>query len=328
MIETKDDVDDHIYREGVNSFNRFEAFLNIQKSLNNNLYAYACINAFDSSDNTYIWRKEVKKAFSKINVERDFIMEQDELDLVDNLPENITIYRGMTVKERNSGNFGVAWSLDKKIAEFFAYEYKRNHCTRNLEKTVHTLTINKNEVIAFTNDRKESTVFYLPAKTNSVNNVKKLSTKNIIRKLKKSILHNSDIYTTFDYKSNAYEIHPTALFIDRLNVYDIRVNRTKTSGYQLKIELEYLLKTEIQLDFLYPDLETNYYSALSYIQQNFNPPIINRSLKGIFDLPPRSKKLKQLIIEENKTLGIHSIKESQVVVIFKKTLLVPISLSI
>lgn len=184
IIETKDDVDNHIYRKGVNSYNRFEAFLDIQKSLSNNLYAYACINAFDASDNNFIWRKQILKAFSKINAELEFIMEQEELDLVNNLPDKITIYRGMTVKERNSGNFGVAWSLDKKVAEFFAYEYERNHCTRKLEKTVHTLVINKNEMIAFTNDRKESTVFYIPAKTNSAKKVERDSTENN-RKIKK-----------------------------------------------------------------------------------------------------------------------------------------------
>ena len=38
----------------------------------------------------------------------------------DNLPENITAYRGMSIEEFKSGSFGMSWSLDKTIACRFA----------------------------------------------------------------------------------------------------------------------------------------------------------------------------------------------------------------
>ncbi|WP_034893708.1 hypothetical protein [Gillisia sp. Hel_I_29] len=315
IIETKDDVDNLIYRKGVNSYNRFEAFLDIQKSLSNNLYGYACINAFDASDNNYIWRKEIIKAFSKINAEPEFIMEQEELDLVNNLPDKITIYRGMTEKERNSGNFGVAWSLDKKVAEFFAYEYERNHCTRKLEKTVHTLVINKNEMIAFTNERKEKTVFYVHKKQNGLHNIIE---KKLLERLKNPT--NLDVLLT----KNPQEILGAFYGTNKLFIKDIQYNENPTAGnYALTVNMDFYIKKKMSLNLYCNDLESNYYSNLSQIQKNFHPPSINVTLKKLIGLPTGSRILNKFILEERKCLGPHTIKSDTVYVVIGKKITIP-----
>ena len=88
-------------------------------------------------------------------------MNNDELNYLENLPQEITIYRGMTLYELNSGNFGVSWSLKEKVARFFAMTYSRNLATNHLKKCIHKITIPKKDVIAFFNGREEFEIIYI-----------------------------------------------------------------------------------------------------------------------------------------------------------------------
>ena len=53
-------------------------------------------------------------------------MTKQELKIYNSLPENITIYRGMTTEELESGDFGISWTLSKECDGFFAFKYGRN----------------------------------------------------------------------------------------------------------------------------------------------------------------------------------------------------------
>jgi len=77
------------------------------------------------------------------------------------LPEDLTIFRGMTVQEFESGDFGVSWTLKKDVAEFFAYTYGRNQATSHLPKMVHELHVKKSDIIAYFGERKEYEVIYV-----------------------------------------------------------------------------------------------------------------------------------------------------------------------
>ena len=46
-------------------------------------------------------------------------MDKDKRRVYDELPDVVMIYRGMSVKEFNSGDFRLSWTLDKNIAEEF-----------------------------------------------------------------------------------------------------------------------------------------------------------------------------------------------------------------
>ena len=77
-------------------------------------------------------------------------------------PEKVGIYRGMTKIELKSGEFGISWTLDKEKAEFFAYTYVRNTSTNLLPKTVHKIIVDKKDIIAYFNGRKEQEIIYIP----------------------------------------------------------------------------------------------------------------------------------------------------------------------
>lgn len=139
----------------------FQAFLAISRILKERLYWKALRIAYDCSDNLYHYRYDVKKSFKSDEPFRDYMMSKRERDYLHNLPEEITIYRGMTRKEFASKEFGISWSIKKEIAEFFAFTYGRNFSTKHLKKTVHQMTINKKDVIAFLNERKEFEISYL-----------------------------------------------------------------------------------------------------------------------------------------------------------------------
>ncbi len=97
---------------------------------------------------------------------RYFLMDEDERKFLADLPDEITIYRGCSKKEIKSKKLRFSWTLDKKVAEFFAYEHI-NGLSKSFEKVksdfdVIEKTINKSEVIAYFNSRNESEILYFP----------------------------------------------------------------------------------------------------------------------------------------------------------------------
>lgn len=157
----KKQIDSILYGIGCNSFNRFETFLEMIPKLKGRNYWYALRTAYESSDNLQPLSGLVKATFKKDEPERKKMMNTDEIQFLSKLPEKVTIYRGMTEKELKSKNYGISWTLKKEVAEFFAHTYQRNYSTANLKKVVHEITINKNDIVAFLNDRKEFEVIYL-----------------------------------------------------------------------------------------------------------------------------------------------------------------------
>jgi hypothetical protein len=74
--------------------------------------------------------------------------------------QNVTIYRGMTTHEQQSGCFGVSWTLSKKVAEFFL-TYYRNQSTRDMPKVIHSITVPGTALLAYFSEREEEEVIYL-----------------------------------------------------------------------------------------------------------------------------------------------------------------------
>lgn len=139
---------------------RFQAFLAIKPLLKGKLYWYALADAYTGSDNLFHYQGDIKIAFSSDHIGRNSLMTKKELIFLKNLPEKITIYRGMTEVEKRSKNYGVSWTLDRKVAEFYL-TYYRNTSTKHLKKTVHKLVINKKDAIAYFSERNESEIIYV-----------------------------------------------------------------------------------------------------------------------------------------------------------------------
>jgi len=146
---------------------KFQLFSEIRSSLKGELYWFALLEVHIHSDNTFPIRSQIKEAFNSKEPDRHTLMDESEQKYLETLPDKITIYRGMTKEELMSGDFGICWTLSKERAEWFAKEYPRNFDTNHLEKAVHELVINKSDVVAFLNRRKEQEIIYLhkPTKT-------------------------------------------------------------------------------------------------------------------------------------------------------------------
>lgn len=127
---------------------RFQVFLAIKPILKGAQYWKTLRNAYDLSDNLFIYRHDVRLAFTSKEPEREQLMSKPERDALSKLPEQVTIYRAMTEQEFISGKFGVSWTLEKKVAKFFAETYGRNLATRKHKRVIHSITINKSEVVA------------------------------------------------------------------------------------------------------------------------------------------------------------------------------------
>jgi hypothetical protein len=152
---------------------KWQVFLSIKPLIKGKKYWYALRTAYENSDNLYSFRHDVLLAFLKNEPEKEYLMNAAEKRFLNSLPEQITIYRGMTTKEFKEKSFGPSWTLKKEVAEFFAHEYKRNYDTSNMKKIVHKITINKSEVVAFFNGRKEFEIIYID-KNNPIHSVRKL----------------------------------------------------------------------------------------------------------------------------------------------------------
>jgi hypothetical protein len=123
-------------------------------------------DAYELSDNLFQYKVDVKLAFARNELKKEYLMSLSERRFLENLPEQITIYRGMTENELKQKTFGCSWTLKKEVAEFFATTYERNYATNHLKKVVHEITIDKSEVIAFFNVRKEFEIIYIKGNGN------------------------------------------------------------------------------------------------------------------------------------------------------------------
>jgi hypothetical protein len=105
----------------------------------------------------------LKLIFSSKRQNKDCLMTLEEKQYLNSLPDEIEIHRGMSVKESKNKNYGMSWSLSKKIAEFFAYEYYQTIASGK-PMTVVTIKIPKNEAIAYFNRRDEEEILWVATK--------------------------------------------------------------------------------------------------------------------------------------------------------------------
>ena len=92
-----------------------EAYLmtdNIYGQLNNSTYHFALMD----------YLEELEKALPNRNPDE---LETEEKVLFESLPERIKVYRGMCDEEKQSGNFGISWTLDDEYALNYVF-YKKN----------------------------------------------------------------------------------------------------------------------------------------------------------------------------------------------------------
>lgn len=74
------------------------------------------------------------------------VLEAEEAELYNNLPPKITVYRGMCDEEKQSGKYGISWTLDEKYALNYVF-YKKNEVKGTIGWRAE-MEIDKNEIFA------------------------------------------------------------------------------------------------------------------------------------------------------------------------------------
>ena len=161
---TKEDISDIIVMHS-NSYNCLSMLMNIccQERRIEKVEDFAELlgENYSTCDNLYNDRWLVRIAFTYASLCKEKLMTTEELEILKNLPDKVKIYRGMTVEESTKEHQGVSWTLDKKVAEFFAYQYIRNQSTAKKPKTVVEKVIDKSEIIAVFWGRGEQEIIYM-----------------------------------------------------------------------------------------------------------------------------------------------------------------------
>lgn len=104
-----------------------------------------------TSKNPDVSKKEMVSFFKR--AKKEYIMDEEELKVYNNLPEQVTIYRGVRDKRWLRE---LSWTLDYKQAEWFATRFDSE------TSIVYEVTIPKREILTFINDRDEQEIIIDP----------------------------------------------------------------------------------------------------------------------------------------------------------------------
>lgn len=127
---------------------RLQAFIQIAHHLSNTKYWSILSGIWTDTENQWQNLEQWKELLSANRSSRHYLMDESEVQLLNSLPELVTIYRGC-VKGLNEN--GLSWTLDKAKAEFFANRFSKGGIILERE-------IPKSEIIAVLTGRGESEV--------------------------------------------------------------------------------------------------------------------------------------------------------------------------
>ena len=127
---------------------RLQAFIEIAPQLPDTKYWSILSGIWTDTENQWQNLEQWKELLSANRSSRHYLMDESEIQLLNSLPELVTIYRGC-VKGLNED--GLSWTLDKAKAEFFANRFSK-------EGIILERAIPKSDIIAVLTGRGESEV--------------------------------------------------------------------------------------------------------------------------------------------------------------------------
>lgn len=136
---------------------KIDNFIKYQNDLDDKDYGKFLINAYVNQDYISVPIDILNALFTSDRVDKTTLMDEDELIKFNNLPNEVTIFRAMTLDEFKSGNFRFSWTLNRDIAEDFL---SRNTLLSGKKCVIHKMVIPKSEVIAYINARNEEEIIY------------------------------------------------------------------------------------------------------------------------------------------------------------------------
>jgi hypothetical protein len=129
---------------------RLDAFTLIQSKLSDTQYWSLLSDIWTDTENQWQGLNKWKQLLSSNRPSRHYLMNEEEFNLLQSLPDEVTIYRGC---QAGINENGLSWSLNKKKAEFFANRFGKKGII--LERK-----IPKSDIVAVLNGRGESEVIW------------------------------------------------------------------------------------------------------------------------------------------------------------------------
>jgi len=136
--------------------NQLITFLKCSKELDDRTYWQKFREAYTCQDKVYFDYDFLKGLFGVKRKDREHMMLEEERTFLSNLPDEVLIYRGCTEKEVKTGNYGIAWTLSKSVAEQFC-NIKKFYLRSGV---VVERTIRKDQIIAYFEDPEQEIVYF------------------------------------------------------------------------------------------------------------------------------------------------------------------------
>jgi hypothetical protein len=139
------------------SSDKIKCFIEFASTFDDESYWKELAIAYTLQDYKKLSMELVKNLFSAKREARENLMNEEEQKFLLSLPNTTTIYRGGAEEEAKKNTYGISWSLDKAVAEGFAY---KKQITTKKEMRIHEKTIPKSEVIAVFLERNEQEIIW------------------------------------------------------------------------------------------------------------------------------------------------------------------------
>ena len=123
------------------------------------LLADAWITSENPNQDANVSVTKLAKMFRKCD--KKLLMEDDEYEVYEHLPEEFTVYRGVSV---NRNSHGMSWTKNLKTAEWFAHRFDCDGKVGYIQKA----TARKKDVLAYFNGRNEDEIVI---STNDLSNI-------------------------------------------------------------------------------------------------------------------------------------------------------------
>ena len=147
---------------GVDSSNRLFEFAKMVRYIDDIDYWPCLREAYQDSDFLYRLHPLGNILFQCPYGDPKSMMDRKELNFFNSFPKKFMVYRGMSLEEKRYQEYGVSWTLDESVAEWFAGS-KRRDKKPNTTSVVKRKTVLKKDVLGCLNGREEKEILLRPA---------------------------------------------------------------------------------------------------------------------------------------------------------------------
>lgn len=140
------------------SSDKIMVFIKYQNQLSDNEYWKKLAEIYTQQDYNPVPYEILFALFNSPRKGKENLMNEEEKNIFNSLPDQIRIYRSMSKNELESGKFRFSWTLDEEVADNFM---ERSEMLYDDEMIIHSILINKNDALAYLDGRNEKEIIYI-----------------------------------------------------------------------------------------------------------------------------------------------------------------------